>query len=146
MTILNQVVKKICKICNSKPTKSKRSLYCDNCFTQYTKERSVIRTRNYRIKLGTIKIGVGKGHANDSGDQDSQYKTGIRYFKKRRSVIKSERRFCERCKKDLLSAGKGQWAVHHKDHNRKHNIDSNFELLCKRCHQLEHNCTNNLPS
>ena len=37
-------------------------------------------------------------------------------------------------------------AVHHKDHNRKNNVESNFELLCKRCHQVEHECWKNLTN
>lgn len=35
--------------------------------------------------------------------------------------------------------------VHHKDGNRKNSTGTNLEVLCKRCHQLEHNCTGNLP-
>lgn len=30
--------------------------------------------------------------------------------------------------------------MHHKDHDRKHNVLSNLELVCKRCHQIEHEC------
>lgn len=36
--------------------------------------------------------------------------------------------------------------MHHKDHNRKNNREENFELLCKRCHQVEHECWKNLPN
>ncbi|WP_425512192.1 HNH endonuclease [Xanthomonas translucens] len=55
-------------------------------------------------------------------------------------------RYCERCRKDLLGLPPAMRAVHHKDHNRKHNEERNFELLCKRCHQVEHECWRNLPN
>jgi hypothetical protein len=40
----------------------------------------------------------------------------------------------------LISVGKYEWVVHHRDHDRSNNVDENFELLCKRCHQIEHEC------
>ena len=55
-------------------------------------------------------------------------------------------RYCERCDTDLLGATPAMRAVHHKDHNRKNNVEENFELLCKRCHQVEHECWKNLPN
>lgn len=30
--------------------------------------------------------------------------------------------------------------VHHKDHNRHNNDETNLSLVCKRCHQIEHEC------
>ena len=36
----------------------------------------------------------------------------------------------------------GQWTTHHRDHNHQNNPKDgqNWELLCKRCHQVEHKC------
>jgi 5-methylcytosine-specific restriction endonuclease McrA len=45
----------------------------------------------------------------------------------------------------LLNVNSKQWVVHHRDHNHANNVDSNFELLCKSCHQKEHDCQSNLP-
>ena len=70
--------------------------------------------------------------------KDNRATTGIGYFMTSRGRIKRERRYCNRCGKDLLRLNKFEWVVHHIDHNRTNNIDENFELLCKRCHQLEH--------
>lgn len=81
---------------------------------------------------------------NDKYTEDSQYKNGIGFFLRMRSVIKEERRFCERCGKDLKGVGRYLWAVHHKDHNHYNNILENFELLCKGCHQKEHQCAREL--
>ena len=64
--------------------------------------------------------------------------TGIKYFEKRRKEIHEERRYCERCGKDLLHVSSSFWCVHHKDENRANNVDDNFELVCKRCHSQEH--------
>ena len=47
-------------------------------------------------------------------------------------------RYCERCSKDLLNATHYEWCIHHKDYNRFNNVEENFELLCKSCHQKEH--------
>ena len=30
--------------------------------------------------------------------------------------------------------------LHHLDHDRTHNVRSNLEGVCKRCHQIEHEC------
>ena len=47
---------------------------------------------------------------------------------------------CTRCQsgKNLL--------VHHKDEDRTNNDLSNLEVLCRRCHQMEHECWKNLPN
>lgn len=86
------------------------------------------------------KVGVGKGGANRKGAEDEQFTSGIGYFHKSTHRIRRERRFCERCHKDLINVGRYFWCVHHRDRNRANNCDENFELLCKRCHQIEHNC------
>ena len=74
----------------------------------------------------------GEGHWN--------YKDGSYTYETIRSEIKNKVRYCERCNKDLVNAGHYEWAVHHKDHNHYNNDGSNLELLCKRCHQIEHDC------
>lgn len=40
---------------------------------------------------------------------------------------------------------RGVLVVHHRDHNRKNNDAANLQVLCKRCHQLEHACAERLP-
>ena len=44
---------------------------------------------------------------------------------------------CARCWKHLTAR---QMLLHHIDHDRHNNVLSNMEGLCKRCHQLEHEC------
>lgn len=91
------------------------------------------------------KVGVGRGNSYKPGKDHPSYKNGISFFHSVSKKIKEERRYCESCKKDLLDATRHKWVVHHKDHNRNNNTVENFMLLCKRCHQLEHDCISNLP-
>jgi hypothetical protein len=93
----------------------------------------------YRVRAG-VQVGVGSGNAQGSGRDHHSYKNGIKTFQRVSRTIRQTVRFCERCGKDLLSAKHGEWATHHRDHNRENNVRENFELLCKRCHQLEHDC------
>lgn len=78
------------------------------------------------------------------GSANPKYKNGIGFFMRASRIYKDSQRYCERCGKDLKDAGKYLWCVHHRDHDRTHNTGDNFELLCKRCHQLEHSCTQQL--
>lgn len=79
-----------------------------------------------------------------AGKDSPCYKTGIGSFIKLSRVIREFQHNCSRCGKDLSNATRYEWALHHKDHDRTHNTPDNFELLCKRCHQLEHDCISKL--
>ena len=120
--------------------------YCKICSQNRAKTSSRKRTQNYRILHGLIqKPYVGKGGNNASGETDSQYICGSVFFQKRRKEILAERKQCERCSKLLFPPQRYMWVVHHRDHDRSNNSEENFELLCKRCHQLEHNCFSHFP-
>lgn len=84
-------------------------------------------------------VGVGRGNTTKKFKEDSQYKTGIAEFGRLRKIVK-QRRYCERCDKDLQDASNFHWCAHHRDHDRTNNVIENIELLCKRCHQIEHEC------
>ena len=79
------------------------------------------------------------------GKENPHYKYGAGEFVRKRAEIKAKIGKCERCGKDLTNAGRYEWVVHHKNHNHYDNSEGNYELLCKRCHQLEHKCINNIP-
>lgn len=112
---------------------------CPTCSRVDHLSRSRERTMRYRTRLGR-KTGVGKGGNNAKGTEDSQHVSGMSYFMKIRKVIKEEVRYCQRCSKDLIDATRHYWCVHHIDHDRTNNVRSNLMLLCKRCHQIEHEC------
>lgn len=118
--------------------------FCSTCGPVIAKRVQREGIDRYRAKKG-VKVGTGSGSQNKRGAEDSQYKNGITFFIRMGPKIREERRFCERCPKDLIDAAPGEWAIHHRDHDRNHNVIENFELLCKRCHQLEHECWRNLP-
>lgn len=147
MTILSEVSKsrykdKACQMCNEMYTPTGAcSKVCEKCRPEARRALARKGTQDYRIRHGLVeKPGVGKGGNSKKGVEDSSYKTGIAYFMKSRRRIREERQFCEECGKDLTDATHYQWVIHHKDHDRTNNVDSNFQLLCKRCHQIEHNC------
>lgn len=98
-------------------------------------------TQRHRIKNGLVqKPGVGKGGNQKYSKDNPQYKNGSRFFQNNRNRIHDEVRYCERCGKDLKYVGSEYWCIHHRDHNRDNNTRDNFELLCKSCHQIEHEC------
>ena len=83
----------------------------------------------------------GGNHTGKVGRDHYAYRDGIGLFSMRLSrEYKTHVRYCERCSKDLAEALPQFWCVHHVDHDRTHNTYENFELLCKRCHQIEHEC------
>ena len=79
------------------------------------------------------------------GEENPQYKYGAGEFTRIRAELKEKIGKCERCGKDLQNVGHYEWVVHHKNHNHYDNSEGNFELLCKRCHQLEHECRKRIP-
>ena len=124
--------------------KGPASKFCHTCSSKRIRESAKRRTMDYRIKHGiTKKPYSGKGGNNAKGEEDSQYKTGISSFQcVKRYNLKRDKGMCNRCESDLSNASRYMWCVHHIDHDRTNNEYSNLELLCKRCHQIEHDCHN----
>ena len=128
---------KPCKHCSKEfQPVSPCNLYCINCAEEVRAQRVKAYSKKY-WEADPRYLGVGRGGSNKKGN-------GIGHFFRRRKEILKEVRYCERCEKDLINATRYQWCVHHRDHDRNNNADSNFELLCKSCHQIEHNCHLNL--
>lgn len=93
----------------------------------------------YRIRQGS-KVGVGKGGAVKRGKDHPKYSSGEGWFQSYSAQYKAKINRCERCGKDLTDATSAEWACHHRDHDRTNQTPENIELLCKRCHQIEHDC------
>ena len=121
------------------------NLYCsEECSSIVAKERLRVNSYNKWVRQAEREgrahvVGVGKGGSNKKFTDHPQYKNGIGQFSRLREEVK-QRRFCERCSKDLIDVSNFHWCVHHIDHDRTNNVIENLELLCKRCHQLEHEC------
>lgn len=143
MTILND---KQCAHCGVTYTPTGRnSKFCSKSCKYKAKHASY---REAMAAAGTpLRPTPGGNPRGRRGIEHHAYKTGIGLFKAHLSAAyRADVGACERCAVDLRSCRPGTWAVHHRDHDRTNNNPANFELLCKRCHQLEHNCTANLPN
>lgn len=146
MAILNEVRRKlkdkICEMCSESYTPTGScSKVCEKCRPEARRALARKGTQDYRIRHGLVeKPGVGKGGNVKHGKEHHSYKTGIGKFHQDTHRIRAERKCCERCEKDLMEVGRYEWCVHHIDHDRTNNVDENYELLCKRCHQIEHDC------
>jgi len=120
--------------------------YCKECGILRAKEVADAGARAYRYreaeKSGRLdRFGIGKGGGQRSGKDSPYYKNGITAeFAKHREQMRIDIQYCERCNIDLSGADRYHWCVHHIDHDRTNNDRSNLIMLCKRCHQLEHDC------
>lgn len=138
-TLVMEEKLKNCKLCNELfVVTGKKHFYCKQCSSK--KQRELVDS--YRKKKGVL-VGVGSGNAQGRGESHHTYKNGIQGY---RDLARGNKPpFCERCQTSIDFSNWAKWCVHHKDHNRENNKLENLELLCKRCHQLEHNCQANLP-
>lgn len=115
---------------------------CANCLATYmptgncAKYCKACQPKMKKLKSSAYhqKTYVRRGY-NQARSNNNAWKGGIGIY---RELCTKDA--CERCgsKKNLL--------VHHKDGNRYNNNPLNLERLCKRCHQIEHNCWKALPS
>ena len=62
------------------------------------------------------------------------WKTGIGVYR-----LIGKKNSCEKC------SSKSHLVVHHKDEDRENNNPDNLETLCKKCHQVGHECWKVLP-
>lgn len=118
---------KQCTVCGSSYIPTGRcAKYCSGeCRKSAAKKRWQETSPRYK--------GCGSGGAQKRGPEHHSYKTGIATYAQFRKEA------CEVC------ASVQNLCVHHKDHNRENNASENLITLCKRCHQLTHDCTANLP-
>jgi hypothetical protein len=127
---------KKCVVCGSDLPPRKSKYCCKACHNKAKADYAITQ----RIKAGDPTVGLGKGGSNKKGSENKQFKTGMGNFYDLRKHLRATVTRCQRCSKDLSQATRYEWCVHHKDHNRANNVIDNLEMLCKRCHQLEHEC------
>lgn len=81
------------------------------------------------------------------GEKNNNWKGGLgKLLTGDNKRIRAERKICAHCGRHVEHVGRYHWCIHHIDGNRQNNVDSNLMLLCKRCHQVEHDCRKNLES
>lgn len=106
---------------------------CDGC----AKKRNLFTMSNWYY---THKI-PGPGSGGKLETENQNYKHGLSVFRRwAKERLKFLNYCCERCGNTIDVSVRGTWAGHHKDHNRSNNVKDNLEVLCKRCHQVEHEC------
>lgn len=117
------------------------SLKCEHCNKEYSVVPSQAKKSRFCSRLCQNRwLAANKKRL---GPDNGMYVTGNSPKHYRREAFRIYGEKCNRCGelefKKLL--------VHHIDENRHNNpLDgSNWEVLCKRCHQLHHDCTNKLP-
>lgn len=142
---MRKLSSKICLHCGAEYLpKGSCSKYCSKeCYALASFNKRKEQLWNYRRRQGK-QVGVGSGGTTGFGKNNAAYKHGHGIFTRLRKSIKDTQRFCGHCGKDLIEATHYQWVIHHKDHNKFNNPEdgSNWILLCKRCHQIEHKCWN----
>jgi hypothetical protein len=122
---------------NSFEVTGRNHKYCKACACI----RNKVAIKEWQNKNRIINVGVGKGGSTGFGKDNPYYKNGIALFRRwATEKIKQLDYCCERCGTKIDVSVRGMWAGHHKDHNRQNNIKDNLEVLCKRCHQMEHKC------
>lgn len=135
---------KVCKICGCEfKATGPAAMYCEAHKVEQQeiqKQKTREATAAWRRAHNKVqKPGVGKGGNPKRGADHPSYVNGYHMADRFRPIVKA-RRYCERCGADLADANRWHWTVHHKDHNHCNNVIGNLELLCKRCHQIEHEC------
>lgn len=134
-----------CK-CGYIPTGSCSKFCSIKCRDEFNFEHDKeLQYKHYAAKMlrEGRRLGGGSGCTTGRGRANHMYKNGFGHFKNIIcKQIKEQRRYCETCGKDLKDATHYQWVIHHIDHNQLNNPKdgSNWMLLCKRCHQIEHKC------
>lgn len=78
------------------------------------------------------RAGVGSGGTNEGSCHSQKYREWFLM-----DVWRRQDGQCVDCWDDLTPE---EMLMHHIDHNREHNVLSNFAGVCKRCHQIEHEC------
>jgi hypothetical protein len=127
---------------------------CENCPNQYTptgpaarfcSSCRVLKKKESRERdKAKRRTGVGSGNSPfNKGKLSPVYKNGIGQYKKiRDEKLKQQGYKCNRCDEtaDISNYNPYKWCGHHIDHDRTNNEPDNIEVICKRCHQIEHEC------
>lgn len=137
---MRKLKEKSCSECNTKylPTGS-CSKYCPTCAPEITRTIKNAAIKRWQYAKGYLN-GKGSGSSTGKGKDNHMYTYGVANFQQYAKERKATVGLCEVCGKDIKHATHYEWVGHHKDHDRKNNDISNLILMCKSCHQKEHEC------
>lgn len=136
---------RVCCYCkeNYKPTGPAQKC-CTSCHKLDTNITRQVSADMERMKKFGTYCEIGKGKAQGLGENSPFWRGGLVLSPRIKRTIKASVKFCERCGRDLTEAGQWEWCVHHLDRDKTNQQRSNLILLCKRCHQIEHDCISHL--
>ncbi len=103
---------------------------CPVCRREYDLAKSRAYHREHRIPKAR----------DQAGDKNNNWRGGVAPSSYQRIAFDAHGRKC-----NVDGCTDSDLVVHHRDENRKNNAAGNLEVLCKRHHQLHHNCAQNLP-
>lgn len=132
---------KLCECGDTFESTGPAGKYCRSC-KEIAKEKQRQKNREaaeVRRRAKGCKIGRGA----PKGDKHPNYKHGYYVAQTQSREYREKVRYCERCGVDTFTLSRWHWVMHHKDHNHSNHSDDNLELLCKRCHAIEHKVENN---
>ena len=137
---MRKLKKRNCNVCGQLylPTGS-CSKYCPVCRPIETERIAREGIKRWGYAKGYLN-GKGSGSATGKGKDNHMYKYGLIQFKRWAKERKLTVGICEICGKDIKQATRYHWVGHHIDHNRQNNDISNLLVICKQCHQKEHEC------
>lgn len=116
--------------------------YCESC-KEIADTKQRLKNRE-RAEARRRKEGRRIGRGQLPGEAHANYKHGYYVAQAQSKAYREKVRFCERCGVDTYELSRWHWVMHHKDNDHSNHTENNLELLCKRCHQIEHNCVDNL--
>lgn len=100
---------------------------------KFCKECSEFRQRSLaKFHARAKRTGAGSGGQNMGAATVHNYR--YRYLTK---LYIKQKGLCTSCKDSFPES---VLLVHHLDEDRNNNVETNLELMCKRCHQVEHEC------
>ena len=116
--------------------------WCPSC-SLLKKEEARVKNKEYAERKRRER-GCKIGQGAPRGKAHPNYKHGFYVAQTQSREYREAVRYCERCHIDTLSLSRWHWVMHHKDHNHCNHNESNLELLCKKCHAVEHDVVTNI--
>ena len=114
--------------------KGNAAKFCEDCATFRTAVMARYHSKTRHARVGR-NVGVGSGGANRHTSETATVSTYRKVFLTRLYI--NQKGLCFDCKGSFPESA---LLVHHIDHNRDNNKIDNLQLVCKRCHQIEHEC------
>lgn len=135
--------KKTCSVCvQTFFASGPAGKYCSGC--SLVKQEEAKQKNRERAERRRRAEGRRIGRGAPRGEAHPNYKHGFYVAQTQSREYREKVRYCERCSIDTFSLSRWHWVMHHKDHNHANHKEDNLELLCKRCHALEHEVINNI--